>query len=470
VKGTCHILSAARDALRAIGSIWAGVLILALIVLYLSLASLPAGGDRMARLLGTSAGQLYGHGVLLGLLGALCIVMGIATLMRVRLDLPSAGAWAAHLGVILLAAGSLWYAAERQSGHGITTRTASGWTSVAEFYLEGRFGLTAVADDGSAVQAAVGDLTSPDSLRSLDVTLRDPSGAGEIRVRASGPQVRLARAVRLDIADSSGARRVVLSPDLPGRGQYDAGSYLLFYRPDLSPEEIHALLGARGGPAGSDFSCDAGFLLTGPRIAPVLVIVAPDGTRRTTRLAGGAATEVVLGGKRVALSSARFFSVPIIDVRLEGAGWEKATSVPFSEFVVPGTGSRVRLGGGRTIELFLSRFRVALPAAMRIVGAEYQTYPGSVVPKDYVTRVEIVRGEQIEGAVIRLNRPVHLGRYRISQSTWIPEGGRPTEMIFAVASRPGLPVIWTGCLLIVLALPYAFYVKPLLLRRRRAGG
>ncbi|HUU60565.1 MAG TPA: hypothetical protein VMZ50_13575, partial [Phycisphaerae bacterium] len=283
MKGTCHILSAARNALRAIGSIWAGVLLIALIVLYLSLASLPAGGDRLARLLGTSVGQLYGHGVLLGLLGALCIVMGTATLTRVRLDLPSAGAWAGHLGVILLAAGSVWYAAERQSGHCITTRTASGWTPVAEFYLEGRFGLTAVADDGSTVQAAVGDLTSPDSLRSLDVTLRDPSGAGEIRVRASGPQVRLARAVRLDITDANGSRRVLLSPDLPGRGQYDSGSYLLFYRPDLAPEEIHALLGAGGGPAGSDFSCDAGFILTAPRIAPILVIVAPDGTRRPTR-------------------------------------------------------------------------------------------------------------------------------------------------------------------------------------------
>jgi hypothetical protein len=38
-------------------------------------------------------------------------------------------------------------------------------------------------------------------------------------------------------------------------------------------------------------------------------------------------------------------------------------------------------------------------------------------------------------------------------------------MYYQVTTRPGLWSIWAGCLLVLVALPYSFWLKPLLLRR-----
>jgi len=66
----------------------------------------------------------------------------------------------------------------------------------------------------------------------------------------------------------------------------------------------------------------------------------------------------------------------------------------------------------------------------------------------------------------RLNRPAAVGGLRVYQSTWSPGPEAPEEVVFLVASRPGIRAVWLGCILACLGLPYAFYVKPLLLRRQ----
>jgi hypothetical protein len=79
----------------------------------------------------------------------------------------------------------------------------------------------------------------------------------------------------------------------------------------------------------------------------------------------------------------------------------------------------------------------------------------------------VVAGGQEQPQTLSLNNPVNVGPYQLSQNTWLPEAESATEIIFSVASRPGLWVVWAGCWLIGLGMPIAFYVKPLLLRRGR---
>jgi hypothetical protein len=91
------------------------------------------------------------------------------------------------------------------------------------------------------------------------------------------------------------------------------------------------------------------------------------------------------------------------------------------------------------------------------------------MPKDFLCRLAVLEGGgTFRPAECGLNRPAAIGPYRLYQDRWWPRGQDPQEIVFQVSSAPGLPAVWTGCILIGLGLFYAFYLKPLLLRRRTA--
>jgi hypothetical protein len=48
----------------------------------------------------------------------------------------------------------------------------------------------------------------------------------------------------------------------------------------------------------------------------------------------------------------------------------------------------------------------------------------------------------------------------------MPAGNDVQQIVFGVASRPGTWLVYLGMILIGLGFPWAFYVKPLLLRPR----
>jgi hypothetical protein len=74
-------------------------------------------------------------------------------------------------------------------------------------------------------------------------------------------------------------------------------------------------------------------------------------------------------------------------------------------------------------------------------------------------------------AEVRLNQPIRVGEFRISQQAWdMDDPHRPQFTVLGVTNRPAVPLIWAGCVLILLGMPYAFYVKPLPRRRRTKGG
>jgi hypothetical protein len=158
-----------------------------------------------------------------------------------------------------------------------------------------------------------------------------------------------------------------------------------------------------------------------------------------------------------------------VQVEVKVGNWRRVTFVPFiayEEFVPP---QMMDLPGNRAIWLNFSRRRAALPATLQVESATYETYPASGIPKDYVCKVSIVAGARRTSETLSLNNPVTIGDFQFSQGSWGPPGSdRPTRIVFGAASRPGLPVIWLGCILICLGMPYAFYVKPLLMRRRGA--
>jgi hypothetical protein len=193
-------------------------------------------------------------------------------------------------------------------------------------------------------------------------------------------------------------------------------------------------------------------------------------------------------------------------------GWARTVWMPFSRYlgVDRSAERRVTLPDGREMRLTLSRLRRSLPGiALRLQDFEMLPYPHSDVPRDYVSEIELIDMDtgQTEDRVARLNHPViHRAsmrdiatdspvaqtlasivglvapnQYKFSQAGWDAEGWRQSQelvkageldrpqaafTILGVGNNPGIYIIAAGGVMICIGTPWAFYVKPWIMRRR----
>ena len=69
--------------------------------------------------------------------------------------------------------------------------------------------------------------------------------------------------------------------------------------------------------------------------------------------------------------------------------------------------------------------------------------------------------------VAQMNNPVYYdgGRWLFFQAQWDPEGQKWT--VLGIGNRPGVFVMIAGCVMIFIGLMYAFYVKPVIIRKMK---
>lgn len=196
----------------------------------------------------------------------------------------------------------------------------------------------------------------------------------------------------------------------------------------------------------------------------------------------------------------------------EHPGWSRVVWVPFSRYLEAQQADdrAVVLPDGREVHLVFGRRRHRLPGfALRLVDFEMIAYEHRGAPRDYQSTVEVVPTDgQFEPFVhvTRLNAPLTApfiwseersvlaniaGRlasgldprqFKFSQAGWDAEGWRQTQAmadagelprpfarftILGVGNNPGIHVIALGGVLFAMGIPWAFYVKPMLLRRRK---
>ncbi len=187
--------------------------------------------------------------------------------------------------------------------------------------------------------------------------------------------------------------------------------------------------------------------------------------------------------------------------------------VPFSKYVgAVGGGDRVvALPGGRTLRLHFGRVQHRLPGfVLQLVDFEMIAYDHRGAPRDYrsivrVTPVDDAPFEAFEH-VTKLNEPLRApyrwieerslianvaGRigagltphqFKLSQAGWDATGWERTQQqadagllprphatftILGVGNNPGIHIIALGGVLMGLGIPWAFYLKPYLVRRER---
>jgi cytochrome c biogenesis protein ResB len=90
------------------------------------------------------------------------------------------------------------------------------------------------------------------------------------------------------------------------------------------------------------------------------------------------------------------------------------------------------------------------------------TYPGIAMAQSYESDVVVSAPERQFPRKISMNNPLKFHGYKIFQSSF-QRGERETS-IFSVARDPGVPVVYTGFLILVLGLILIFFVKPYLIR------
>jgi hypothetical protein len=167
----------------------------------------------------------------------------------------------------------------------------------------------------------------------------------------------------------------------------------------------------------------------------------------------------------------------VIQVRVRMGDFQKEVYVPFSDqpYETLWNGPAVALPGtDAVLELQLGNRRRPMPMRITLKKFELVHYPGSENLngpfRDFKSTlvVDDVSGkEPAFTGVAHMNNPVHFdhGEWTIFQAGWDPNGQRWT--ILGIGNRSGMWTMIIGCLMIAVGLLYAFYVKPIIIRRMK---
>jgi len=476
---------------RVAGSPRLGLFLLGLIFLYLAVASLLP--PPVARLL-AGRGGLYGAWPLKLLLACLVGSVACATVFRVRFRLAGLGAIAAHVGVIVLAGGSWWYVGRTVSGYAVAHRdpASSLFLPVDRFYQSdgAALYLSALFPGGlEQVQRPLPALRQGQGLDGLiwtapgvSVAVTDflPAAVIEWIWRDDGPAG--TSAVEVICRDGKDVRRCVLCPAYPFARVLDADGYIVSFPVEADP--------AGAAELADRSSKDVVQLVRTAEGQLDLTVFRPDGSRQAYRAGIGGEVNLPLAGREVALAVPRVLDrawraaatrpvraglgQPAIELEVAVGNWRGRQWVGFYHSRRPASRAYrdmpcLLLPEGKALFFQFAPRSRRLPRAFTIVQMRYKTYPGSGIPRDYLCTLAALdeRGQPAEHLTCGLNRPADLGPVRLYQDEWRPGPEDPQEAIFLVRSRPGLWAVWLGCGLICVGIPYAFYVKPVLLRRRR---
>jgi len=193
--------------------------------------------------------------------------------------------------------------------------------------------------------------------------------------------------------------------------------------------------------------------------------------------------------------------------------WSTIVWLPFQKYLGMQKDAirRIDLPDGRQIELTFGRLRhVFKDFAIRLVDFKMISYDHRGAPRDFesIVRVEPAGGDAfvpyehpcslnepltapflwndsrpwVANAGLRLSSGLNPNQFKMSQAAWDQEGWRESQKlvdagmlaaprarftILQVGNNPGIHIIALGGILMALGIPWAFYLKPYLVRREK---
>ncbi len=178
----------------------------------------------------------------------------------------------------------------------------------------------------------------------------------------------------------------------------------------------------------------------------------------------------------------------VVTLRVSRGDWSETVHVPYTQWIdqIPWQPSAVTVPGlADPLRFQLGNTRRPIPARVRLDDFELVPYAGDFTAnsamRDFKSNLSIEpRGGVEHEATVSLNRPHYLNvpvagplgaiwpkqSWLLFQSQWDPENQAFT--VLGVGNRPGVFTMTLGCVMIVLGLLFAFYVKPVIINRRKA--
>jgi hypothetical protein len=129
----------------------------------------------------------------------------------------------------------------------------------------------------------------------------------------------------------------------------------------------------------------------------------------------------------------------------------------------------VTLADGRTLQLLYSQWRDPLPAPIALDRFVLETHTGGDRPADYISRVRFWDdGKWLpeDGTItVKSNHPAQYGSFWYFQAMWDPKTEAHT--VLGVGNRNGVHAMLAGVCISIAGMIYAFYIKPIIIRRRK---
>ncbi len=116
--------------------------------------------------------------------------------------------------------------------------------------------------------------------------------------------------------------------------------------------------------------------------------------------------------------------------------------------------------GDETLTVSYGSTRVPVPFDVKLLAFRKQTYPGLDMAQSFESDVELhdAAGGITLKRTISMNNPLTWRGYKIFQSGY--QDGPPKLSIFSVRKDPGVPLVYTGFIVVVLGIALMFYWKP----------
>lgn len=181
----------------------------------------------------------------------------------------------------------------------------------------------------------------------------------------------------------------------------------------------------------------------------------------------------------------------VVAVLVKSGGWSKIVNVPFSQWAVSNPGWKDGMvtlpESGRTIQFQLGNRQrpiapdgLGRPSTVRLDKFDLVSYAGGSantgMQRDFKSTLTIREGNGKERkGLAHMNNPVYFGGtpifglgdtyWTLFQAQWDPNGQRFT--VLGVGNRPGVWIMTAGSVILTIGLMYAFYAKPLIIRRMK---
>jgi len=116
--------------------------------------------------------------------------------------------------------------------------------------------------------------------------------------------------------------------------------------------------------------------------------------------------------------------------------------------------------GGRKFELAYENQRLPLGFEIKLNRFHIGTYPGTGQPRTFESHVTLVdaMGNE-ENRIISMNKPAKFGSYSLFQSSYQQSRSGPSTSVLSVSWDPGLPVVFTSYVTLIVGMIYVLVTR-----------